>query len=311
MRSVRLLVLVAVVGALAGCSTASLRHAEGMAVSGKAYAQAVRSVAELALSDVLDYEVEQIAAERDQFSGSDGPAKRKAFLGEENAVLKRRIELVETASLQVSLVAEYFTALGVLAERDPATPATAAMSSLMDSLQNLEQEIEKSPNTQLKKLTPAEKTAAAKLVGEIVRAAHAAQVAARLTDDAPTIGRHLRLLSKHLTVLSGWVAARQENRLASFYALEIEAPFVDPQRQQLPEDWRTKYKRYLRGTTLNERLKQAAELGTAMERAWQRYLAGDQSPEEVLQSVKDMQQLVQVMAALKAARAAAAAGGSQ
>lgn len=312
MASVRLFVFFALLGMFSGCSTAPLKQAEGIAISGKAYAQAVRGVGEFALSDVLDYEVDQIAIERDKVPGSDPRAKRKEFLFEENVTLKLRIELVETANLQVSLVEEYFTSLEALAKHDPAAPTTAAVSSLIDSLNNLEQAIEKSSNSQMKKLTPDEKTAAAKLVGQIARSAHARQVADRLAGDAPTIDRHLKMLSSHLTVVSGWVAARQENRLTSFYSLEIEAPFVDPQRQQLPDDWKTKYKRYLRGTTLNERVKQAAEAGRAMERTWRRYLAGDQTPEEVLQSVKDMQQLVQAVAALKAARAAAAAaGGSQ
>ena len=304
MPSVRLSVLVALLGVLAACSTAPLRQAEGIAVSGKAYAQAVRGVGDLALTESLDYTVDQVAFERDRATDRE---KRKANLERTNTMLKRRIELVETANLQIALVEEYFVALEALAKYDPTAPTTAAFGSLLASLNSVEQSINTSAGTAEGRLTQGEINAAAKLAGQVARSAHAQQVSARLAEDAPIIGRHLRMLSKELVVLSEWVSARQEDRFTTFYAVEIEAPFADPGRP-LPADWKEKYKRYLRGTAVNERVKQAGEAGKAMERTWERYLAGEQSPEEVLQSVQDMQQLVQAVAALKAARAAAAAG---
>lgn len=301
-------IAVATIALLAGCTTVPLKQAEGIGTSGKAYAQAVRAVGEFALSDVLDYEVERLAIERKGFPST---AERQQLLKEENDLLRRRIQLVETSQLQVALVEEYFAALEVLAKFDVGTPATAATGSLLDSLDALESAIEKSsdagPSAGLRKLTPAEKSAAAKLVGLVAQAAHARQVSARLESDAPTIGRHLRLLTLQLTAMSGWVASRQENRQTTFFALEIQKPFVAEGQAPLPPDWQEKYKRYLRGVTINERIKQGAEAGRAMERTWERYLAGVQTPEEFQQNIRDMQQLVQAVAALKAARAAARA----
>jgi hypothetical protein len=265
-------------------------------------------VGEFALSDVLDYEVEQLAIEREGFPTT---AERQKRLKAENDALKQRIQLVETSMLQVTLVEEYFAALELLAKYDVGTPATAATGALLDSFDGLEAAIEKSsdaaPSGGLRRLTPEEKSAAAKLVGLVAQAAHARQVSARLESDAPTIGRHLRLLTLQLTAMSGWVASRQENRETTFFALEIQKPFIAEGPTKLPPDWQDKYKRYLRGVTINERLKQGAEAGRAMERTWERYLAGVQTPEEFQQNVKEMQQLVQAVAALKAARAAARA----
>jgi hypothetical protein len=305
-------VTVVSIALITGCTTVPLKQAEGIGTSGKAYAQSVRAVGEYALSDVLDYEVDQLAIEREGFPTT---AERQKLLKEENDLLRRRIQLVETTVLQVSLVEEYFASLEALAKFDVGTPATAATGSLLDSLDTLESTIEKtadaSPKGELRKLTPAEKNAAAKLVGLVAQAAHARQVSARLESDAPTIGRHLRMLTLELTVMSGWVASRQENRQTTFFALEIEAPFVDERQAKLPSDWQEKYKRYLRGATISERLKQGAEAGRAMERTWERYLAGTQTPEEFQQNVRDMQQLVQAVAALKAARAAARASAEK
>jgi len=108
MTSVRLSVLVALLGVLAACSTAPLRQAEGIAVSGKAYAQAVRGVGDLALTESLDYTVDRVAFERDRATDRE---KRKANLERANTMFKRRIELVATANLQIALVEEYFVAL--------------------------------------------------------------------------------------------------------------------------------------------------------------------------------------------------------
>jgi hypothetical protein len=295
---------------LVGCYTAPLKQAEGIGASGKAYAQAVRAVAEFALSDVLDYEVDQLEVERDGYRSS---AERVEYLKQENDLLRRRIQLVETAALQVSLVEEYFSALEALAGHDVRTPATAAVGSLLESLDALEATIDKAADERskggLRRLTPEERSAAAKLVGLVAQSVHARQVAERLADDAPTIGRHLRMLTLHMTALSGWVARRQENRQTTFFAMEIEAPFVDDRQSALPADWKEKYKRYLRGATINEKLKQAAETARAMELAWQRYLSGTQGPEDFEQNVKDMRQLVQAVAALKTARVAARESG--
>lgn len=305
-------IAVATIALVTGCTTVPLKQAEGIGGSGKAYAQAVRAVGEFALSDVLDYEVEQLAIEREGFPSA---AERRATLKQENDLLRRRIQLVESATLQVSLVEEYFAALETLSRHDVGTPAAAATGSLLQSLDSLEVAIEKnadaSPKGGMRRLTPEERSDAAKLVGLVAQAAHAQVVAARLEKDAPTIGRHLRLLTLQLTVMSGWVAERQENRQTTFFALEIEAPFVDERQARLPPDWQDKYKRYLRGATINERLKQGAEAGRTMERTWQRYLSGVQTPEEFQQSVKDMQQLVQAVAALKASRAAARASAEK
>src|SRR5262245_16922561 len=155
MTLVRLSVLVALLGVLAACSTAPLRQAEGIAVAGKTYAQAVRGVGDFALSETVDYTIEEVAFERDGFDG----AERKALLGRTNAMLKHRIELVETADVQIALVEEYFVALEGLAKYDPTAPTTAAVGSLIDSLNSLEDAIEKSSNTELRKLTPDEKNA--------------------------------------------------------------------------------------------------------------------------------------------------------
>jgi len=290
---------------LAGCPTVPLKQAENIGTAGSAYAEAVNAVAEFALTDALDYAVDELETRRPALKDL---AKRREALERQNRLLKRRIELVETASLQITLVREYFTALETLAKFDVATPAGAATASLIDSLNALEKSIATRSDDAgglLRPLTPDEKNATAQVASLVARGIHAKGVEARLTSDAPIIARHLRLLSIQLEELGGWISDRQESRLTTFYADHVEAPFLKPADTALPADWKTKYKQYLRGVTLSEKVRLAAEAGKNMERVWVRYLSGEQSPEELLQSVKDMQQLVTAIAGLRAARQAA------
>jgi hypothetical protein len=113
------------------------------------------------------------------------------------------------------------------------------------------------------------------------------------------------MLSNQLGELAEWISARETNRLTTFYVDEVQAPFLKPVDTPLPADWKAKYRQYLQGVTLNEKVRAAAEAGKNMERVWRRYLSGEQTPEEMLQSVSDMQQLVAAIAGLKAARRAA------
>jgi len=289
---------------LAGCPTIPLKQAENIGTAGSAYAEAVKAVGDFALSDALDYAVDELETRRPALKEL---AKRREALERQNRLLKRRIELVETASLQITLVREYFSALEALAKFDVATPAGAATASLIDSLNALEKSIATRSDAGglVRPLTADEKNAAAQVVSLIARGIHAKGVEARLTSDAPIIARHLRMLSIQLEELGGWISDRQENRLTTFYADHVEAPFLKPADTALPADWKNKYKQYLRGVTLNEKIRLAAEAGKNMERVWVRYLSAEQSPEELLQSVQDMQQLVTAIAGLRAARQAA------
>jgi hypothetical protein len=287
---------------LAGCSTAPVRQAASIGAAGAAYAEAVNVVADFALNDALDYAIDELATRRRALRDD---AKRRDALERQNALLKRRIELVEAAALQVGLVREYFSALEALAKVDVSAPAGAATASIIDSLNALEKNLAARGGDGGGPLSPDEKTEAAQVVALLARGAHARQVEARLASDAPVIARHLRMLSNQLGELSEWISARQNDRLTTFYVDEVQAPFLKPVDTPLPADWKAKYRQYLQGVTLNEQVRVAAEAGKNMERVWRRYLAGEQTPEEMLQSVSDMQRLVTAIGGLKAARRAA------
>jgi len=297
-RMARVLVLGAIL-ALSGCASTQIQRADQLGALGKAYADAVILAGEEAMASVTAFSLAEIKDERKGFADAT-PKARADALQDQVDRLKRRQALVLQSNEQVALLGEYFSDLSRFAKEDVGGSVETAMGGLTSNINRLGLAIEDNPQAKAK-LSDAEKTAIAKLSGLVARQVHGQALSRILERDAGMIGTQLKLLSKVLATYADWINSRSDMELKEFYRDHVVKPFSAA--GSLPGGWDADVRTYLKGASLSAQLVKAQAAGERMERFWAGYLAGDTSISGMVADLKDVQQLLDAVAAYRKAKA--------
>lgn len=295
----RRLMAVAAVALLSGCAATNIERAEQLGALGKAYADAVSAAGEEAMASTVSFSLEEIAKERK--GGAFGtPEARAQAIRDEISRLQERQKLVDESGAQVALLGEYFGSLEKFAKQDVAGSVETATGGLTDSINKLGLAIARNPQAKAT-FSDGDRTAIAKLSGQVARQVHGQALARILERDAALIGTQLKLLSKVLATYAEWIGARSDMEFKTFYRENVEKPFVAS--GELPAAWDKDVRTYLRGVSLGGQLVRAQAAGERMERFWAGYLAGDMSLGGLLSDLKEVQRLLDAVSAFNKARA--------
>lgn len=290
--------LLVVVTLLSGCAATNVQRAEQLGALGKAYADAVAAAGDEAMASTITLSLEEIRKER-KGGALRNPAEREQAIAGEIGLLKKRQMLVDESDAQVALLGAYFANLEQFATQDVGGSVEMATGGLTDSINKLGAAIENNPEAKAT-LSASERTAIAKLSGAVARQVHGQALARILERDAAMIGTQLKLLSKVLATYAEWIGVRSEMEIKALYRDNVVKPFVAA--GELPGGWDKDVRTYLRESTLAEPLVKAREAGQRMERFWAAYLAGDTSIVGMVADLKEVQRLLDAVAALRKAR---------
>lgn len=290
--------LAAAVLALTGCAATHIQRAEQLGSLGKAYADAVSAAGDEAMTTVVSFSLSEVKKERRGFAA--GAEREKVIISEIDR-LQLRQKLVNESDAQLALLSEYFSNLEAFAKQDVGASVEMATGGLTDSINALGQAIQKNPEAKAA-FSDEERSAIAKLSGLVARQAHGQALARTLERDADMIGTQLKLLSKVLAQYADWIRTRNDMQLKDFYRDRIVKPFAAS--GDLPAGWDDDVRTYLAGRSISEQLSTAQAAGQRMERFWAGYLAGETSMAGMLAELKELQALLDAIAAYRKARAA-------
>jgi hypothetical protein len=289
---------------LTGCSTVSVDRAQKFSAAGIAYAKATNAVVDQAIDASLDASSERQVRirPREPVSNPDTQAARQANLRELNT--EHTETIVNYARLKESIRAleAYFAALGELAGGSPADDVEKAVTSLADRVNGLNNALDRtSGGSPL--VSDAQKGAIASLSKAVARQIHGAVVAKALERDAPVIGRALVLQQMTLQAASADIRANLKDAAAAFYTDRIEGPYKNG---TIDRGWIEDRRVYLKAAALGDdpgSIATAEAAGQQVQAAWMRILSGEYSIEELAAVLKDTQELLAAVSALKEANA--------
>jgi len=285
---------------LSACAATNIQRAEQLGALGKAYGDAVSAAGDEAMASTVDFSLDELRKER-KGGAFQTQVEREKAINSEIERLKKRQQLVAESDAQVAFLGEYFADLEQFAKQDVASSVETATGSLTDSINQLGLAIENNPEAKAK-LSDAERTSIAKLAGLVARQVHGQALARILERDAAMIGTQLKLLSKVLATYAEWINARSDMEIKAFYRDNVVKPFAAA--GDLPAGWDKDVRTYLRGASLSEQLSKAQAAGQRMERFWAGYLAGETSVAGMVADLKEVQKLLDAIAAYRKAKAA-------
>jgi len=296
------IVLVAVL--VTGCSTTSVDRAQKLSEAGVAYAQATNAVVDQAIDASIDASSErQLRSKpRQEVKDSGEQAKRTAQLTELDAELRGNVVNYTRLKQSVAALEAYFAALGALAGASPGDATEKAVGTLADRVNGLSNALDRGKGGG-PLLSDAQKTAIAGLSKAVAKEVHGAAVAKALERDAPVIGRALVLQQMTLQAAANDIRAQLKQSSELFYADRVVGPY---KRGTMDRSWVDDHRVAVKTMAVSSDPEAIAKANAAAEQVevvWRRILSGEYSPEELSAILKDTQELLAAVNALKAANA--------
>ncbi|SDY72481.1 hypothetical protein NWF24_15800 [Variovorax paradoxus] len=276
--------LLAVIAAVisTGCTTVVVDRAQSVATAGKAYAETLGQVNELALENSISFNAVFLSNEA---------TRNPAMLNQTTALILERRALVGEANVYFRKIGSYFEELGALAKDDQSAATAASVEQVADALK-------KEPVGL--KLSDEKKKSLSGLAGFVAKQVHAAAVERALRRDAVTVGEALALSEKLLDEEIRWIAVRAEAERAKAYKLKVEKPYLDP-KTELGAPWRDAWTAYVKTTPVIEILQKAKKASVDMQKQWITTLRGDYSAEEIKQSLANIKAGAEAIKSVKSA----------
>lgn len=288
--------LLAALALLAGCASTAQQQGKDLSSAGIAYAQATTAVLDAALDAAIDADNEGRLRTIVPATTPEQRVQRTQRLAEFDAELVRHTQQVLGLKRSVSALQAYFTGLQALAGANPGEATEAAVSSLAERLNGIS-----SATGGSELVTADQQTAAAGFAKALVRQAHGAAVARALERDAERIGRALVLQELTLRVLGQQLRGHLQVANAHFYRERVLDPFLSGQPGAgWAQDRRTYIVAKAVGTSAQV-LSAADEAAAQMQSVWKRVLAGEPPPADFARVLKDLDELVDALTAVKKA----------
>jgi hypothetical protein len=288
-------VLAAVLG---GCASVAVERAKDLSSAGIQYAQATAKVVDVASDAAVDADSDtQIVTKPRPPVSPEQQDQRAARLEELDAQLVQTISLYATLKRSVNAVEAYFRALEDLANGSQAGAIGQGVKSVAERVDSLSDALEKGAGKPL--LTQAQVNAIGGLAKVVAAEVHGAKVARVLERDAPTIGRALALQERVLELAGDDIRNHLTKSNNQLYLGKVKAPYV---KGDIDGTWASHRRTYLRVRALGQTeaaLTSAQAAAKQMQNVWQRILSGEYSATELTAMLKDTEDLLEAVGALK------------
>ena len=288
---------------LQGCASVSTERAKDLSSAGIAYAEAVSGVVDVAIDAAIDNDslAQIVAAPRPPVS-DEVQARRATQLEVLDVGLVRTVQLYTQLQQSLGVTRAYFVALQALAGGSQAEATGEAVQGLAERVNGVSRVLETSSTKPL--ISDAQVQALGGLARVVAAQVHGAKVAAALQRDAPVIGRALVLQESVLRIAASDIGSYMTTVNDQLFLTRVQGPY---QKGQYGAAWADDRATYLKVRALGSRSEQvdaAARASREMQAVWRRILAGTSSPAEIAASLEEVNQLLEAVAALKAANAA-------
>jgi hypothetical protein len=298
------IVLLAVTTGFAGCASVSVQRAKDVSAAGVAYAQATQGVIDVAIDASIDASSQSklLGKPRTPVTDAARQSAREIELKQvDDELIASSVSYVRLKR-SVNAIEAYFKALQQLADGSPADATESAVKALADRLNGLNNALDKkSDGTPL--VSDEQKGAIAGLSKLVAAQVHGAIVARNLERDAPVIGRTLVLQEMVLKAAEDDIRANLTNAAARFYTSKVVGPY---RTGAIDDTWVDDRRAYLKVKALGntpEALTSAQAAAKQMQTVWARILSGEYSAQELTAMLKDTEDLLAAVAALKEANA--------
>ena len=294
------IVLVAIL--LQGCAAVQVQRAKDLSTAAVRFSDTTLVVIDAAVDAAINADSQaQVRAARPATT-EEAQARRKQQLETLNVDLAETVVLYQSTKSQVNTLKAYFVALQDLANGSPAEQVEASVKTLGERVNGLSAALEGSASTAKPRLSTAKVDAIAGLAGKVAEQVHGSKLASALRRDAPIIGKALALQERVL-VTAGDDIRNELNQINNiFFVDKVERPYIlGTPGSSWPDDRR----RYLKARALNQTQAVVASAAVAagqMQAVWERILAGSFSASEINIVLKETDDLLDAVAAFKAAK---------
>jgi len=289
---------------VAGCSTVSVDRAKSLSSAGVAYTKATSSLIDVAIDATLDGSSElQVRTKPNTPVPKAAEAGRVEFLTTLDTELIGNVVAYTRLKRSVAALEDYFQALSQLTDGSPADAADTAVRTLADRLNGVNEALDRKGDGK-PLISDERKGALAGLAKVITKEVHGAAVSKALERDAPIIGRALVVQAMVVQAASDDIRTKLAAANASFYTDRVVGPYKSG---NIGSAWIDDRRTYLKVKAVEV---PPAEVATAeaaakqVQSVWQRVLSGEYSPKELTATLKDVEELLSAVNALKTANKA-------
>lgn len=289
---------------ISGCAGVAAQRAKDVSSAGVAYSQATAAVVDVAIGATVDASSQSRVLGKPRQPVTD-PAERQARQDELKEIDKELIgNAVEYVRLKrsVGAIEAYFKALQELADGSTTEATQTAVEGLADRINGLNAALDKGKDGK-PLISDEQKGAIAGLAKQVAKQIHGAALAQALQRDAPVIGRALVLQEKVLKAAEMDIRANLTNASQRFYTGRVLMPYGTG---VIDDAWADDRRAYIRIAALGntpEALNTAQAASRQMQTVWARVLSGEYSATEITAMLKDTEDLLAAVAALKDAAA--------
>jgi len=282
----------------AGCATTNVDRAKDLSSAGVSYARATTAVIDLAIDSSIDADSgSTVLATRAPVIGT--PDERKTELEESDRGLIEGVVRYTELRSSIGALEAYFLALQALANGSQADATEVAVNALAARINSL--------NGTLGNKVPLSGEQAKALVGLsklVAVQVHGAVVGRVLQRDAELIGKAILLQQLTLRTAERDITTGIKGENNRFYVAKVLTPY---QLGTIDAEWVDSRRKYIKVQALGQSLdtvKTAQAAAAQMQATWQKILSGEFSAAELAASLKETDELLAAVAALKAAERA-------
>lgn len=284
-----------------GCATVAVERAKDLSSAAIQYSTATTAVIDVAIDAAIDADSEALvrSAPRAPVTDADRQAKRREDLEKLNAGLAKSVSLYTSLKHSVNTIKAYFIALQELANGSPAEAAGEAVKSVAQRVNGLNKALEGS--TAVPKLNEAQIAAIGGLAKLVVAQVHGAALSKAMERDAAIIGRALVLQQSVLKLAGDDIRSNLNDANSRFFVDRVGAPF---EKGVIGAAWVNDRRAYLKVRALGQTdaaLTAAETAAGQMQSVWERILSGSYSAREITAMLKDTEDLLDAVNALKSA----------
>lgn len=288
---------------LQACAAVQVQRAKDLSAAAVRFSDTTLVVIDAATDAAINADSQvQVRGVRPVATTDEAQSKRKEDLEKLNAALAQTVVVYQTTKSQVTAVKAYFIALQDLANGSPAEQVEASVKTLGERVNGLSTALESSPAPGKPKLSATKIDAIAGLAGKVAEQVHGAKLASALRRDAPIIGKALALQERVLVTAGDDIRNELNQTNNIFFVDKVERPYVEG---KLGSSWSDDRRRYLKVRALNQTqaaVASAAAAANQMAAVWERILSGSFSATEFNVILKETEDLLDAVAAFKAAK---------
>jgi hypothetical protein len=284
-----------------GCASTNVDRARDVSSAGVRYTQATSQVVDVAIDAIIDADSEAEVRRKPRPANMPTPEQRTKELDELDTQLVDNVVYYAKLRSSIGTLEAYFQALQALANGSQADATQAAVGTLADRVNSLNVALEAGRPGVKPVLTDEQKSALTGLSKDVAKQVHGAVVGRALERDAPVIGKAILLQQQVLSVAESDISDKIMDANERFYVDKVLAPY---QTATIDSTWVDDRRIYIKVKALGETLdtvKSAQVASKQMEAVWRKILSGDYSAAELATMLRETDELLGAVAALKAA----------